>query len=324
MEQEEKQMMEAEIPAPEGLMALDIRKRIGIAVLCILLILVSCIPVTEKAVSKSSFQETKISLEEKQNTVLKMAAASAATATVIAAVPGDASTPIANEIMDLSSYFVVILAAIYLEKFLLVIMGYVSFRFLIPAGLAVLALFVLLGWPPLKRAAVKLMVLGLLLFAVIPVSVKVSDLVEANFGDTISQVMDSAEVMAESELDAAEETDTDTETEEAADSGDETEEEKSLWDKAKDLLSDAADTVTDAADSVVDTVSSTVTEKIEEAQEALNEFIEAIAVLIVTSCLIPILILLLFIWILRLIAGIDLPAVNPGAFKGKVRFKSKK
>ncbi len=326
MEHEEEQKMLSEMPEPAGIAALDIRKRIGIVALCIILILVSCFPVTQKAVAKTSFQDTKISLEEKKDTVLKMTAACAATATVVAAVPGDASTPIANEIMDLSSYFVMILAAIYLEKFLLVVMGYVSFRFLIPVGLAALAIFILTGWQTLRKLAVKLMVLGILLFAVIPVSVQVSNIVEANFGDSISDVLDSAEVIAESEIEAEEETEAeeDTEAAEEIDAQDDAEEEIGLWDRIKEFVSDTADTVTDTAESLTDGVSDFVNEKLAAAQDALNEFIEAIAIMIVTSCLIPILILIFFIWILRVIAGIDVPAFNPGALKGKVRFKGKK
>ena len=44
--------------------------------------------------------------------------------------------------------------------------------------------------------------------------------------------------------------------------------------------------------------------------DALNRFIEAAAVLLVTSCLIPILVLLFFVWLVKLILGVELPPLG--------------
>ena len=43
----------------------------------------------------------------------------------------------------------------------------------------------------------------------------------------------------------------------------------------------------------------------------LNRFLEALAVMLVTSCLIPILVLLFFVWLVKFIWGIALPAPKP-------------
>ena len=45
--------------------------------------------------------------------------------------------------------------------------------------------------------------------------------------------------------------------------------------------------------------------------QMLNRFLEALAVMLVTSCLIPILVLLFFVWLVKFIWGIDLPAPKP-------------
>jgi hypothetical protein len=44
----------------------------------------------------------------------------------------------------------------------------------------------------------------------------------------------------------------------------------------------------------------------EDARSSLGNFIEALAVMIVTSCVIPIVVLLFFAWLLRTILGVDL------------------
>ena len=41
-------------------------------------------------------------------------------------------------------------------------------------------------------------------------------------------------------------------------------------------------------------------------QNVLNNFIEALAVMIVTSCLIPILVMIFFVWIIKSMLGMDM------------------
>ena len=43
----------------------------------------------------------------------------------------------------------------------------------------------------------------------------------------------------------------------------------------------------------------------EQASAVLNRFVESLAVMIVTSCVIPILVLLFFVWLVRQFTGID-------------------
>ena len=44
----------------------------------------------------------------------------------------------------------------------------------------------------------------------------------------------------------------------------------------------------------------------DRAAEILNRFIETLAVMIVTSCVIPILVLLFFLWIVKLVTGVEI------------------
>src|SRR5699024_3694167 len=56
------------------------------------------------------------SLDEKKVTVMGLTAASAAASVAISAVPGDATTPIANQVSELSSYLLLVTGVILLEK----------------------------------------------------------------------------------------------------------------------------------------------------------------------------------------------------------------
>lgn len=70
-----------------------------------------------------------------------MTATSAAAATAIAAVPGDATTPVANKLADLTSYFLIILMVIFLEKYLVTLTGYAAFNSLIPVAVLLFVLW---------------------------------------------------------------------------------------------------------------------------------------------------------------------------------------
>ena len=52
----------------------------------------------------------------------------------------------------------------------------------------------------------------------------------------------------------------------------------------------------------------------EEFENALNKMIEGVAVMIVTTCVIPICVLLLFLWIVQVITGVK---ISPNVVKQK-------
>ena len=69
------------------------------------------------------------------------------------------------------------------------------------------------------------------------------------------------------------------------------------------MLSNFADKVNDAAQSA----GQIATDKIEEFQDALNQMIEGVAVMIVTTCVVPILVLMAFMGVLKFVTGLNLP-----------------
>lgn len=217
-------------------------------------------------------------LEEKQTTVLELSAASAAASAAITLIPGDAATPIAEQLADLSSHFLVVLCAIYLEKYLLTITGFLAFKVLIPAACLAYILNVLFDWRGLRLLAGKLTAFGLLIVLVIPVSLQLSNLIEDTYQASIDATIQSAQ-------DAAQEIE-----DSAAEGGDE----KGFWAGLLDGLTHAA---SGAADRVA---------------RMANDFLEALAVMLVTSCVIPILVLLSFVWLARILLSVQLQLPLPG------------
>lgn len=80
------------------------------------------------------------SLDDKKTTALELTAAATAASAAITLIPGDAGTPIADKLADLSSYFLIVVCAIYLEKYLVTITGLAAFKLLIPIGCILLSL----------------------------------------------------------------------------------------------------------------------------------------------------------------------------------------
>ena len=225
--------------------------------------------------SSSEFHKHSIAaLEEKQTTVLELSAASAAASAAITLIPGDAATPIAEQLADLSSHFLVVLCAIYLEKYLLTITGFLAFKILIPVACLAYILNVLFDWRGLRLLAGKLAAFGLLIVLVIPVSLQLSNMIEDTYHATIDSAQDAAEEIEDS----------------AAEGGDE----KGFW---AGLL----DGITHAASGAADKVG-----------RMANDFLEALAVMLVTSCIIPILVLLSFVWLAKTLLSIQIQIPLPG------------
>ena len=67
--------------------------------------------------------------------------------------------------------------------------GYVVFRWLIPISLFIYAVSIMCQKDVLKDMAIKLLILGIALFSVVPVSLKISDVIETTYQDSINDTM---------------------------------------------------------------------------------------------------------------------------------------
>ena len=260
-------------------------RTIGIRIICVaaavILALASIFGVAKLTTDPAFYQKSIAALEEKQETVLELTAASTAASAAITLLPGDTATPIADKLADLSGYFLIVLCAIFLEKYLLTITAAAAFKVLIPAACAAFAAAAL--FPRLRRTAGawKLALFSVAIMLVIPVGIRVSDLIEdtyqASIAATIQEAKEATDTIQSSQNEGSA-------TEQSGISG---------------FFSKVTDSITGAAAGAV-----------EKLRNVLNRFLEALAVMLVTTCLIPILVLLFFVWLVKLILGVELPPLG--------------
>lgn len=259
------------------------------------------------AAAPESHQATITSLDEKKNTVLELTMAATATSAVITLLPGDIGTPIAEKVADLSGYLLIVLCAIFLEKYLVTITGYAAFKIFIPAACVLFATNLFVSNRSLDRLARKLLVFGICIFLVVPSSVKISDLIEHTYQAQIEATLEEAKG-TEQLLENSVEAEASDNTAESTVSGNQTSqsqqaaENSNLWQKAKDALSSAKESVA----SVVENVTISSEELVRKVETSLSHFVEAVAVMLITSCVIPLLVLFVFFWLIKILVDVDL------------------
>ena len=229
------------------------------------------------AASPEFHASTIASLDEKTGTVLELTAASAAASAAITLLPGDTATPIADKLAELSSYFLIVISAIYLEKYLTTITGYAAFVILIPAACILLSVNVFARKEMIRRVAWKLTVFGLAVALVIPASVRVSDMIDETYSASIQSTINAA-----------------IQTTDQIPAGEEEEAESEEIGGIRGFISGVKETVSSTGDNI---------------KKVLNNFVNALAVMLVTSCLIPILVMMFFIWVTKILIGSDVALV---------------
>ena len=241
-------------------------------VIVLLIVLIGAISVTmggEKYTDPETYSKSIEILNEKRNNVIAMTGAAAGVSTGLSALPNDIASPIANELANLSTTFMMVLGAIYLEKYLLTLTGMVTFQLLIPVACILLIMFLWTNRQELLRLAGKLVLFGLCIVMLIPTSTYV-----------ISVVEDTQEYAAVQSIN---------EVNEFADD---------LQEKANEEES--------TVKKWLSKVSGGVKGIIAKAETILGNFIDAAALMVITSCVVPVLVLALFLWLIRIILGINL------------------
>lgn len=242
-------------------------KKIIITAVLLTIAICSVFIISKIAANPESYKETIRSIDDKKAIVMSITAGAAATSTLLAFVPGDMTTPIANQIMQISSYLMIVVCVLVLEKSLLTVMGYLSFRILIPISCGLLGLYTFYKKDVLKNLAVKFIVFAAVIVTIIPFSLKIGDMIcEAN-STVIEQVTEDINQTDEQSVN-----------------------ENNSWldsigDKLKNGISDAGD----------------------YAKQKLSMFIDAIAVFIIAYCVIPIIVVLTLIWFVKFLFGIKFP-----------------
>lgn len=255
-------------------------KPVVILIILLAIALLSNLVIAKKVTDPSFYAETIESLDAKKGTVVKLAAASVASSTALSLIPGDGAMPIANQMAELSKYFLIILSAILLEKMLIAVVGSVTFSYIIPAACFLGGLYILFRLDVLRNLAIKLAIFGIVIFIAIPTSVKISDLIysshQASLEQTVQSVEENNEYIEEKKNQI-------------------TEEDKGLLEKFGNYLSD-----------LTSKVGIGITDMIKKGEDSFNEFLDAIAVLIITTCVIPLIVILIFAWSIKILFNFEI------------------
>lgn len=260
------------------------QKNLGITCILILAALIVCFPVASLLSNPSTYSGTFASIDNKMENVLSLTAACTVVSSAITAAPDDIATPIATQLAEYTDYLLIIFSILLTEKYILTIIGLFSFRLVVPAALICEIPTIKNRWHELRNIVLKIAVFCVSLYLVIPVSMGVSDRIAQTYDVSVSQTIAAAEALAQDEQEAEDWS------------------LESAWSKFTGTISSVTDTVTHIPQKV---------------SEMMNRFIQSIAVMIVTSCIIPLLVLAFFLWLVKVITGREIHVAPPARRREK-------
>lgn len=274
-------------PSLSDVVCANKKLQIGFIVALVVLALLSGFIARPHFADTKTWDSTIEVIDQKKGNVLALTASCVALSAGITALPGDTGTPVAEQLAQLSGNLGIVLAVLYLEKYLLTILWSVGLGILIPFALVLFA--VSLGihgrWSTsavLRRVATRVLVVAVIGMALVPASVWVSQKVDETYQVSIEQTEQKA-----TEASKASSTKSEKKSE--------TTENKNVLEQLTDGASSLLTSVTDSAKSMTD-----------EVVQQVTDLIEGVIVMIVTSCVIPLLVLVAFLWLGHTLLGIDI------------------
>ena len=265
--------------------------QIGFIVLLIVAALVSEFALRPHFEQVETWGSTIEVIDAKKSNVLALTTSSLALSAAITAIPDDAGTPVAEQLSQLAGNLGIVLAVLYLEKYLLTILSFLSFGVLIPIVCVLFAISLgihgrLSTSRVLRVLGMRVLIVAAITITVVPASVWVTQRVDETYQVSIAQ--EEAKAKAKAEEKAAKESKSKSEQKQ---------ENKSFLDQLVDGAAQLGSALSSGVQSLTDSVITQATNLIEGA-----------IVMIVTSCLIPLLVLAAFLWMGHALMGIDVSA----------------
>lgn len=270
--------------------------QIGLIVVLVVLALLSGLVARPYVADTKTWSPVIETIDQKKDNVLALTASCVALSAGITALPGDTGTPVAEQLAQLSGNLGIVLAVLYLEKYLLAILWSIGLGILVPLSFVLFAISLGIHgrWSTsavLRRVATRILLLTLIAMFVVPASVWVSQKVDETYRVSIEQ----AEQKPADAADAANTTD------KSAETSSKSNKKKSEATESKNVL----EQLTDGASSLVTSVTSGAKQMTDEIVQQVTDLIEGVIVMIVTSCVIPLLVLAAFLWLGHVLLGID-------------------
>ncbi len=274
-------------PSLSDVVCANKKLQIGFIVALVVLALLSGFVARPHFADTKTWDSTIEVIDQKKGNVLALTTSCVALSAGITALPGDTGTPVAEQLAQLSGNLGIVLAVLYLEKYLLTILWSVGLGILIPFALVLFA--VSLGihgrWSTsavLRRVATRVLVVAVIGMALVPASVWVSQKVDETYQVSIEQTEQKATGAAEASSSKSKKKS-------------EAKTDKNVLEQLTEGASSLLTSVTDSAKSMTD-----------EVVQQVTDLIEGVIVMIVTSCVIPLLVLAAFLWLGHVLLGIDI------------------
>lgn len=227
-------------------------------------------------VRQSTYQSAFDYLEEKMGNATMISLGATSASLVISGIPDDTGSAIADELAEFTGYMMIVISAIFLERYLLTTIGFVSSSIILPLSY-VIAGFAVLVRPQnrlkLKEYAFRLAIFGICIALIIPLGCYCGRMIEEANSASIQAALDDAR-----------------DANEIIESIPEDQQSKSIFDKVGDFFSSLWKSATEAYD---------------WAKTRLSHFMASVAVMLVTTIVIPILMLFCFLWLIKFLTKHD-------------------
>lgn len=275
-------------PSLSDIVCANKKLQIGFIVALVVLALLSGFVARPHFADTKTWDSTIEVIDQKKGNVLALTTSCVALSAGITALPGDTGTPVAEQLAQLSGNLGIVLAVLYLEKYLLTILWSVGLGILIPFALVLFAISLGIHgrWSTstvIRRVATRVLVVAIIGMVLVPASVWVSQKVDETYRVSIEQAQQKAADAADSDSSKASK-------------------KKTESTESKNVLEQLAD----GASGLVTSVTSGAKQMTDEIVQQVTDLIEGVIVMIVTSCVIPLLVLVAFLWLGHTLLGIDI------------------
>lgn len=275
-------------PSLSDIVCANKKLQIGFIVALVVLALLSGFVARPHFADTKTWDSTIEVIDQKKGNVLALTTSCVALSAGITALPGDTGTPVAEQLAQLSGNLGIVLAVLYLEKYLLTILWSVGLGILIPFALVLFAISLGIHgrWSMstvIRRVATRVLVVAIIGMVLVPASVWVSQKVDETYRVSIEQAQQKAADAADSDSSKASK-------------------KKTESTESKNVLEQLAD----GASGLVTSVTSGAKQMTDEIVQQVTDLIEGVIVMIVTSCVIPLLVLAAFLWLGHTLLGIDI------------------
>lgn len=239
-------------------------------------IVLSVFVLSVKVPKMKIMEDTLTSINDNIETVGEFSGATIASSLALSAFPNDFATPLAGTLSNMNTYFIFIFAVLFVEKLIVLEGVKIAFVYIIPTAGILYVLYELFGKNFFKSFATKLLVLGLAVVFVIPISTYFTETVCADYLAYVDETIEEANAGANKINEVM-----------ASDEGEET-----IFDKLSDAFKTAIQGVSDL---------------MEYFKNVIKRCVNSIAIMIVTTFALPLLTLYLFRWLLNELFAWNLP-----------------